>query len=282
MNPLNINALRARPRGGPDIASELQRLMPRDRWLIELLAQHHVFTTSQITTLAFDHVHTARNRLVLLNKRGFLARFRNAQRPGSEQWRWTLDLYAYTWLADRDGAPEPKFPTIRKTINRLASSAKLPHLLAVNDLFTDLAGYAREREYAGLSAWWSEQQCTQVTGTLLRPDGHGTWTEAGQTLPFWFEQDNGTYPMHQVVSKLDNYLILHRETRRDEAVLLRFSTPGREESFHTKANSHPAASGGLLIATASGQAHPAGPVWRPLGTTARYRLAALAALNLQQ
>lgn len=29
----------------PDVAGELRRLMPRDRWLIDLLGEHQVFTT---------------------------------------------------------------------------------------------------------------------------------------------------------------------------------------------------------------------------------------------
>ncbi|GLI02939.1 hypothetical protein [Phytohabitans aurantiacus] len=39
--------------------------MPRDRWLLELLNEHQVFTTEHVAALGFDHVHTARNRLVL-------------------------------------------------------------------------------------------------------------------------------------------------------------------------------------------------------------------------
>ena len=46
----------------PDVASELRRLMPRDRWLLDLLHQHQVFTTEQVAALGFDNVHTARRR----------------------------------------------------------------------------------------------------------------------------------------------------------------------------------------------------------------------------
>src|SRR6185436_8458918 len=91
-----ISALRRPPRGGADVASELRRLMPRDRWLLDLLHEHEVFTTEQVAALAFDHVHTARNRLMLLHQRGILARFRDAVRPGSQSWRWTLDLVGAT------------------------------------------------------------------------------------------------------------------------------------------------------------------------------------------
>src|SRR6266540_2007108 len=78
-----------RPPGGgrpgpsvPDVAGELRRLMPRDRWLIDLLHQHQVLSTEQIAALAFDNVHTARNRLNQFGRRGVLARFRDCVRPG--------------------------------------------------------------------------------------------------------------------------------------------------------------------------------------------------------
>lgn len=59
----------------PDVASELRRLMPRDRWLLDLLDQHQVFTTEQVAALGFDHVHTTRNRLNLLHGRRVLEKF---------------------------------------------------------------------------------------------------------------------------------------------------------------------------------------------------------------
>ena len=42
----------------PDVAGELRRLMPRDRYLIDLLHHHHVLSTEQIAALAFDNVRT--------------------------------------------------------------------------------------------------------------------------------------------------------------------------------------------------------------------------------
>jgi hypothetical protein len=62
----------------------------RDRWLIELLAQHRVLTAEQITALAFDHIKRAWRRLRLLCQRGVLARFRRHVQPGTQSWRYTL------------------------------------------------------------------------------------------------------------------------------------------------------------------------------------------------
>lgn len=261
------------------MAGELRRLMPRDRWLLELLGEHLVFTTEQVAALGFDHLHTARNRLVLLNQRGILARFRDAVRPGSQQWRWTLDLIGLAYLAARADQPAPKPAQVRQRINRLATSPKLGHLLGVNGLFVDLASHARTTPGAELSVWWSERTCRQVTGELVRPDGHGEWTEAGRTCSFWLEYDQGTEQAHRVASKLDGYADLHQATGLDHRVLIWAPTPARETSLRARLSAHPAvASGTLTVATAAGGTtqHPAGPVWTPVATGGRVRLAHLA------
>jgi hypothetical protein len=156
----HITALPRQPRGGIDVASELRRLMPRDRWLLELLNEHQVFTTEQVAALGFDHIHTARNRLVLLNRRGILARFRDGARPGSQQWRWTLDLIGAAWIAARAGEPEPKPAVIRRRINRLASWPGLAHRLGTNGFFVDLAAHARHT--AGPDAMTSGTQYMRI------------------------------------------------------------------------------------------------------------------------
>ncbi|BCJ70703.1 hypothetical protein CS0771_02470 [Catellatospora sp. IY07-71] len=275
--PHKVNALRTAPPGGANSADEMRRLMPRDRWLIDLLGQHRVFTTEQVCTLAFGNIHTARNRLVLLNSRGILARFRDAVRPGSEQWRWTLDLIGEVYLAARDDQPTPKFSTIRNKINRLAASPRLGHLLAANDLFVDLIGHARNTSGAQLSNWWSEAACRAVTGDLVRPDGYGDWTEHGRRITFWLEQDQGTEKTHRVIAKLDDYAAFAQASGRRDAILFRLSSPRAEKSFRTRLAAHPAvADGRLLVATNDGTGHPATAIWQPATAPARVRLAELA------
>lgn len=279
-----ISAMASAPRGGVDVASELRRLMPRDRWLLDLLAQHEVFTTEQVAALAFDHVHTARNRLVLLQQRGVLARFRDAVRPGSQSWRWTLDLVGATYIALRNGDPRPTAAGIRQRIDRLATRQSLGHLLGVNGFFVDLAAHARTTDSARLDVWWSERRCRSVGGDLVRPDAHGRWTEASHTLGFWLEYDRGTEKRHIVADKLDGYASLHDATGLGHTVLFWMSTPGREASLRQVLARHPAvASGRLLVATAGGaEQHPAGPVWAPVVSDTdnprRERLADLSAL----
>lgn len=276
-----ISAMARPPRGGVDVASELRRLMPRDRWLLDLLHQHEVFTTEQVAALAFDHVHTARNRLVLLRQRGVLARFRDAVRPGSQSWRWTLDLVGATYNALRNGDSRPSAAAIRQRIDSLATRPSLGHLLGVNGFFVDLASHARTAPGARLDVWWSERRCRAVGGDLVRPDAHGRWTEQGNSLGFWLEYDLATEKRHIVAAKVDGYASLHDATGLGHTALFWMSSPGREASLRHVLAQHPAVtSGRLYVATAGGGGtqHPAGPVWAPLGTadsTRRVRLADL-------
>ena len=267
-----------RPPGGVDVASELRRLMPRDRWLLDLLHEHDVFTTEQVAALGFDHVHTARNRLTQLRQRGILARFRDAVRPGSQSWRWTLDLVGAAYIAARNGEPTPGAAAVRQRINRLAARPTLAHLLGVNGFFVDLAAHARAAPGTRLSVWWSERRCRTVGGELVRPDGHGVWTETGHTIGFWLEYDTGTEKRHRVTAKLDDYAALHAATGLTHPVLFWLSSPAAEASLRHTLTRHPAVTTGrLLVATAGGGTtqHPAGPVWLPTNSTRRVRLAQL-------
>jgi hypothetical protein len=263
------------PTAVPNVAHELRRLMPRDRWLIQRLGEHQVFTTEQITALCFDSIDTARKRLSLLASREILDRFREAVRPGSQAWRWTLGWVGAAWLAARDDKPPPRRATITDRTNRLAANQRLAHLLGVNGFFVHLAAHQREHLEAELADWWPEKTCAEITGTLARPDGHGTWTVHGATLRFWLEYDRGTEPTHKLVARLDGYLGVQHATGQRRAVLIRMQTPRQERSLHTHLARHPAVtSGELLVATMSGPdtTNPAGNVWQTTTSTTRLRL----------
>jgi len=275
-----VDALRKTPSGGVPVYDELRRLMPRDRRILDLLAKHQVLTTDQITAVEFDHVHTARNRLNLLRQRGVLARFRDGVRPGSEQWRWTLDLIGAAYLAFRDGTPTPRPSAVSDKINSLASSPRLSHLLEINDVYVDLASHARRNPArAQVKVWRSEEECRTITGTLAYPDGFAVYAEDGREISFWLEMDLGSEPNHRIVAKLPGYEALARTTgRTDIAVLIRLHTKGREDSLHRQLVKHPAVNAGLFVATSTIEHHPAAQVWRPATTSDRYRLADLSQL----
>jgi hypothetical protein len=252
--------------------------MPRDRYLIDLLHHHQVLSTEQIAALAFDNVRTARNRLAQLGYRNVLARFRDCVRPGSQSWRWTLGWIGAAYIAARDGTPTPRPGTIADRINRLSSSPRLAHLHGVNGFFVDLVAHARHNPGARLDRWWSERQCRDIAGDLAHPDGHGIWTDHGQTLAFWLEYDNASEPARRVLEKLAGYVALHRATGLPYAVLIRMQTARQETALQHRLRTHPAVTrDGLTVATMSEDhtVNPAAAVWLVPGHGTRLPLALL-------
>jgi Replication-relaxation len=264
------------------VASELSRITPRDRLLLDQLSEHHIFTTEQLSDLTFGTVGRARHRLNTLLARGVLDRFRHYQRPGSQSWRWALGPVGAALVAAGRGEPLPRPSAVRDATARLATSPTLGHLLAVNGFFVALTRDARTRnDGARLARWWNEARSRDACGNLVRPDGHGVWHAAGRTVPFWLEMDLGTEPLSRVAGKLSGYANLG--PRRAYPVL--FWLPGtvRETNLHA----HLARDGvldGVTVATAAddhaaGTGGPAGPVWRVYGRPGRVPLSDVPAPN---
>jgi hypothetical protein len=249
--------------------------------LIELLAEHRVFTTEQITALAFSSAPRTRKRLVLLYRRGVLDRFRRYTWGGAQPWHWTLGPLGAAVHAAATGTPAPRAATLRERTDRLAYSPQLPHLVGTNGLFVDLVAHARAHPGADLAVWRSERQATADCADLVRPDGGGTWCEAGARVAFWLEYDTGTERPHTRLSgKLAGYAHL-AGTKAGYPVLFWLPSAVREANLaaHLARVDTPA---GVCVATASADhaaAHggPAGPVWAILGRPGRLRLAALPA-----
>ncbi|MEV0561570.1 hypothetical protein [Dactylosporangium sp. NPDC050588] len=105
--------------------TDLRGLMPRDRWAIDMLAEHRALTTEQFTALGYDSTSAgAGRRLRTLARRGWLVRVDS------------------TWLLGRFGVqlrrPVPGEPD-----------------LTVNQFFVDLAAHARTQAGTDLRAWRS-------------------------------------------------------------------------------------------------------------------------------
>ncbi|MDG4793523.1 replication-relaxation family protein [Micromonospora sp. WMMD1082] len=265
------------------MAAELGRLTPRDRHLLNLLDQHRTFTTDQLVDLAFGSVGRARNRLNTLHDRGILDRFRHYQRPGSQAWRWTLGPVGAALLAAGRDEALPRPAAVRDATARLAMSPTLAHLLTVNGFFVALTAHARAHPGARLVRWWNEARCREACGTLVRPDGHGVWSDdtragGGRAVPFWVEADLGTETLPRVVGKLTGYAAL--PPRRAYPVLFWLPTAAREANLHTHLH-RAGLPDGLTVATATREhaaaPGPAGPVWRIVGHHDRVRLAHLPA-----
>ncbi|MEV0396494.1 replication-relaxation family protein [Polymorphospora rubra] len=261
------------------MAAELGRLTPRDRLLLDLLDQHRTFTTDQLVDLAFGSVGRARNRLNTLHDRDILDRFRHYQRPGSQAWRWTLGPVGAAIIAAGRGDTLPRPAAVRDATARLAMSPTLAHLVTVNGFFVALTAHARTHPGARLARWWNEARCREACGNLVRPDGHGVWSDGGRAVPFWGEVDLGSETLSRVVGKLTGYAAL--PPRLAYPVLFWLPTAAREVNLHahlrragvpdgvtvaTAAADHAAASGG-----------PAAAVWRMTGHPDRVSLAGLPA-----
>lgn len=258
--------------GGGSLAAELARLMPRDRWLLDLLDQHQVLTTTQITMLCYPSLHRARYRLLQLHRRGILDRFRHITRPGSDAYRWTLGAAGAAITAASAGKPPPRPQQVRAHIDRLATSPKLHHLLAVNEFFCTLAAHARHRHDVALARWWPERRATAAAGNLVRPDGAGLWNVDGRQVPFWVEIDRGTEQLTRLTSKLHNGYTRLTGTRMGWPVLFWLPNPAREDHLHQLLTRHGTAT--VTVATATpAHGHPAEAVWRIAGRPDAARLA---------
>ncbi|BCJ63018.1 hypothetical protein GCM10009779_33610 [Polymorphospora rubra] len=261
------------------VAAELGRLTPRDRLLLDLLDQHRTFTTDQLVDLAFGSVGRARNRLNTLHDRDILDRFRHYHRPGSQAWRWTLGPVGAAIIAAGRDEALPRPAAVRDATARLAMSPTLVHLVTVNGFFVALTAHARTRLGARLVRWWNEARCREACGNLVRPDGHGVWSDNGPAVPFWVEADLGTETLSRVVGKLTGYAAL--PPRWAYPVLFWLPTTAREANLHAHLR-RAGVPDGVTVATATADhaaasGGPAGPVWRIVGHPDRVSLAGLPA-----
>jgi hypothetical protein len=261
------------------VASELPRLTPRDRWLLNLLHEHRTFTTDQVAQLGFNSADRARKRLGVLLSRDVLDRFRHYVWPGSQSWRWTLAPLGAAIVAAARGESVPRPAAVRDAMARLATSPTLAHLIGVNGFFAALTGHAHTHDGYALSAWWSERQATRACGNLARPDGGGVWSHDGRAVPFWLEYDTGTErPISRVSDKLPGYASM-AGTRTGYPVLFWLPTAVRESNL----TAHLARTGippGVTVVTgaadhAAGNGGPAGAVWHVIGRGGRVRLGEL-------
>lgn len=251
------------------VADELRRLMPRDRRLLTLLAEHQVLTTEQIAVMFFDSERRARRRLLTLYQRGVLDRFRHGVRPGSQAWRWNLGPVGAAVVAAANNKQPPRPQQVRAAVDRLATSPRLHHLLETNQFFTQLAGHARHHPDTRLERWWSERRATAAAGGLVRPDGAGMWAEAGQRMAFWLEVDRGHEPQPRLIAKLHDGYARLAGTHLAWPVLFLLPNPAREDSLHHHLARTPTP---MTVATATTGQQPAGAVWRLAGHPADARV----------
>jgi hypothetical protein len=269
----------------PGLLAEIAgRLTARDRWLLAMLHEHRVLTTTHITRLAFGTSRAATARMVILHRCQLADRFRPLAAAGSAPWHFVLGPAGAHVLAAHYGLTPGQLGYRRDRALALALSPRLGHDTGASGFFTALAAHARTAGNARLACWWSEHRCAALWGDLARPDGYGRWHEhapgggSGGGTDFFLEYDTGAEDLPRLVSKLAGYQALAARTGITTPVLFWLPGPRREAALHARLPAGQA--GGLVpVFTATpGNGGPAGPVWLPAGQPGpRLRLAWLAA-----
>ena len=282
---------------GPELAAALAaRLTARDRWLLRMLHEHRVLTTTQITQLAFGTTRAATARMTTLYQYRAVDRFRPLAPAGSSPLHFILDEAGAMLLAAEDGVTVADLGYRRDRSVAIALSARLAHDTGANGIFTALAAAARASGgRQALECWWGERRCAAAWGESARPDGYGRWSEQfpGQppgVVDFFLEYDTGTEPLTRVTAKLAGYAALAARTGITTPVLFWLPSAGREAALRDRLAGPPppgirdAASAaqipGVPVATAAPGTSPDGPAgaaWLPAASPGpRIRLAQLA------
>jgi hypothetical protein len=259
------------------------RATERDRWLLRMLAEHRVLTTTQITALAFGSARVARARLQMLRAHRAIFGTRPRTGAGSLPWHWVLDEAGARLLAADDGVIEVKRWGWRRD-HALAplSAATLAHTVGANWLGTALVQHVRGVPGARVEAWWGEHRCTQVVGDYVHPDGYLHYTDASGTAECWIEYDTGTEPHHRLVAKADRYLALTEATEINLPVLFMLPATTREATLRRHLADVPVAGATTTPNAVTAAGGPAGPAWLPVGHgRARQHLARLGAIGQQ-
>ncbi len=215
------------------------QLTNRDKQLLDWLFDHQVLTTFQIAHGLFGSLDFCQRRLLRLHQVGLLERFRPLRAGGgSYPWHYVLGhLGMEVVAASRDEALPRRMDVVAR-IRRIATSRTLDHRLGVNQFFTDLAGHARTHPPEALVRWWSEQQCARpaVFGAamtaLVRPDGHGIFTDGDQTVGFFLEYDVGGERLAVLADKMVRYTSFVVEGGPVWPVVFSLPSRARERHLH--------------------------------------------------
>jgi hypothetical protein len=164
-----------------------------------LLAEHRVFTSHQLTQLAFNHLDTAEDRLRTLTALGVLDRFRPRRDTGSAPYHYVLGPIGAAMLAAEQGVTVANLGYRRATALAVAHSRRLPDILRVNGFFTALAGYARHHPDTELTLWWPQHRCQATWGRLIQPHGFGHWREHDTVLGFFLECHSHQQPISHLM-----------------------------------------------------------------------------------
>jgi Replication-relaxation len=185
---------------------------PRDRDLLDRLAQHEPLSTSELCLLFFTNARVCRRRLVKLETHDLLTRVYPARtkRGGRSEALWFLSTNGRRTI----GAPARRPPGL--------SIPDLEHRRDVARFFLALIQRSLTRHDEGLYTWLGEQQAQQQgTGPMVRPDGYGRYLLTSGEIAFYVELDRGTEHAGRLKTKLDAYhQALATDAHRDQGNIL--------------------------------------------------------------
>ncbi|WP_086667534.1 replication-relaxation family protein [Lentzea kentuckyensis] len=262
------------------------RLTPRDRWIIRMLHEHRVLTTTQISDLAFTGPRLARQRLRELFQYAVVDRFQPFVTLGTAPMHYVLSPAGAAVLAAEDGLEVKDLGYRQHRAFGIAHSLTLAHTVGVGDWFTALIARSRYDSTTALTAWWSETRCARLFGDLVKPDAYGRWRHNDREIEFFLEYDLGTEQLATVAAKLHGYaclaaasgiatpLLVWLPTSRREAAARRLLTRTWHELDHPDQVPVATASAKLLNPHAP-QPSPADPVWLPVHTSGQPTRSAL-------
>jgi hypothetical protein len=231
------------------------------------LYEHRVLSTHQIFELHFPSLRRAQRRLLVLQQRGVLERFRPFRSTGSHPWHYILGDAGVEIVAAWRGVDRKKLGLRMERLRALAYSPRLPHLVEVNDFFCRLSNRCQASRRLRLAEWWSERRCAAEWDGMVRPDGLGQLRGPETDLRFFLELDRGTERCSPLEQKLTRYARVARFPDTPEALLFLFPTERREaEARRVLFNC------GMLVLTgtrALAGENPLGPFWLPGGGVGR-------------
>jgi hypothetical protein len=222
-------------------------LTGRDLRLLDWLYDHGTLTTVQIAKALFPSLGFCQRRLLKLIQLRVLARFRPQRwEGGTHPYHYVLDQLGTEVIAAQRGDEPPRRDRARRRRHHLTSRANLPHLLATNQFFIDLAAHERVHPGSRLVRWLpasafhnagaffhdGDNPSLMLTPRIPRPDGHGIWEENDTEIPFLVEMDLATEALTVLVDKISGYDSLARLTKWRWPVLVSLPSARRELNLH--------------------------------------------------
>jgi len=183
------------------------RLTDRDRQIALDCYEHHALTTEQLQLLHFTGMRTTRARLDALYALRVLDRFRPPwpRGAGSTPHHWILDEAGAYVVAEQNGIERRELKWRHATALSIADSAKLHHLIEINEFFARLAAEATAAGGA-LSEWYGERTSHGLFSGSVWPDGYGVLTLPDRApLHVLLELDRATEPASQLRDKATRY-----------------------------------------------------------------------------